>query len=81
MAVWVGRSSQICAAAIYGSHVIGECLRIERYIATGCSVPLNSLIGPVCVVVSGYSAPVSLAVLVGNGNNSVWWFGCLWNIF
>ena len=38
-------------------------------------------LGPVCVVISGFSAPVSLAVLVGNGNNSVWWFGCLWNIF
>ena len=40
--VWVGRSSQICAAAIYVSLVIGECLRIGRYIATGCSVPLTS---------------------------------------
>ena len=28
-------------------------------------------LGPVCVVISGFSAPVSLAVLVGNGNNSV----------
>ena len=40
--VWVGRSSQICAAAIYDSLVIGECLRIEKYIGTDCSVPLTS---------------------------------------
>ena len=69
--VGIGRSSQICAAAIYDSLVMGGCLRIERYIATGCSQRAQravfctiDILGPVCVVVSGHSAPVSLAVLV-----------------